>query len=245
MNKHPSSFFKKKNSNNKYRRRPPEWMRYFLRKRSWRRLGLVNFAYLKCCLKQRTLAWLHARCYRTGFLLDSLASARIFNLPLNLLAMNFCFCLDSTVFSSNHKSNPEMKKQWLVAKGLVEIVDMIVCQLEHHLTDTHLTQMMFCNVFRRHFSSRHPLYTIIQTHCQGTTPATMLGLPKLIKENQYTDNLFYFGGKGARKLVNKHYIRQHYDDTDFRLILKVKTPFLKKSMCIWSQTTFWIRLPFC
>lgn len=168
-----------------------------------------------------------------------------FQSSFELTSNEFFFCLDSTVFSSNHKSNPEMKKQWLVAKGLVEIVDMIVCQLEHHLTDTHLTQMMFCNVFRRHFSSRHPLYTIIQIHCQGTTPATMLGLPVLIKENQYTDNLFYFGGKGARKLVNKHYIRQHYDDNDFRLILKVKTPFLKKSMCIWSQTTFRIRLPFC
>ena len=155
-----------------------------------------------------------------------------FQSSFELTSNDFFFCLDSTVFSSNHQSNPELKKQWLVAKGLVEIVDMIVCQLQYHLTDTHLTQMMFCNVFKRHFSSRHPLYTIIQVHCQGTTPATMLGLPVLIEENQFTDNLFYFGGKGARKLVNKHYIRQHYDDTDFRLILKVKTPLLEKSMCI-------------
>lgn len=125
-----------------------------------------------------------------------------------------------------------MKKQWLVAKGLVEIVDMIVCQLEHHLTDTHLTQMMFCNVFRRYFSSRHPLYTVIEAHCQGTTPVTMLGLPILVDKNQFTDTLFYFGGKGARKLVNKHYIKQHYDDSDFRLVLRVRVILLKKMVCI-------------
>ena len=138
--------------------------------------------------------------------------------------------LDSTVFSPNYENNPELKYQWLVAKGIVEIVDMLTCQLQYHLTETHLTQMMFCNVFRRHFSSRHPLYPVIEVHCQGTTPVTMLGLPVLIDENQFTSTLFYFGGKGARRLVNKHYIKQHYDDTDFRMVLRVRVILLKKKV---------------
>ena len=77
---------------------------------------------------------------------------------------------------------------------------------------------------------------MIEVHCQGTTPVTMLGLPVLIGENQFTNTLFPFGGKGARKLANKHYIKQHYDDTDFRLALRVRVIFLKKK--VLSEITF-------
>ena len=129
---------------------------------------------------------------------------------------------DSAVATPAIGNDPELEKEWLLAKGIVDGIDMAVCQSKWHLLDSHVTEAMFCIVFRRHLSSRHPLYELIESHCEGTVPVTAIGVPSLIKEFSFAHKLFPIGDKGARKLINTYYQKQHYDDSDFELLLKVR-----------------------
>ena len=114
-----------------------------------------------------------------------------------------------------------MKTQWLIAKGLVEVVDAVKCQMKWHMMDTHLTQFPFCVLFRAHLSSRHPLYEIFEAHCEGTVSATAIAMPGYLANGGYLQLLFQIGNVESIKLVNHHYQRHHYDDSDFKLLLKV------------------------
>lgn len=98
---------------------------------------------------------------------------------------------------------------------------MAVCQLVGHLLDTHATQEIFCNIFRRHMGRLHPLHQVMLPHCTGTTPVGALGLGALLDHERYMHKLFNIGFMGSRILVNERYKRQHYDDADFDLQLKV------------------------
>ena len=130
------------------------------------------------------------------------------------------FCLDSPVVIPNH-NDPILKTQWLIAKGLVEVVDAVECQMKWHMMDTHLTQFPFCVLFRAHLSSRHPLYEIFEAHCEGPVSATAIAMPGLLANGGYLQLLFQIGNVESIKLVNHHYQRHHYDDSDFKLLLKV------------------------
>ena len=114
-----------------------------------------------------------------------------------------------------------------MAKGFVEVVDMVICQVKCHLLDTHITQEVFCNLFRRHFSSRHPLFEMFESHCEGTTPVGALGITSLIDEYRYLHRLFHIGHTGTRKLINLFYEKQHYDDSDFNMLLEVRAVFIQ------------------
>lgn len=116
-----------------------------------------------------------------------------------------------------------------MAKGFVEVVDMVICQVKCHLLDTHITQEVFCNLFRRHFSSRHPLFEMFESHCEGTTPVGALGITSLIDEYRYLHRLFHIGHIGTRKLINLFYQKQHYDDSDFNMLLEVRAVFIQLS----------------
>ena len=59
----------------------------------------------------------------------------------------------------------------------------------------------------------------------GIAHATATGMPLLTEEYSYSHYLFNIGHRGARKLINIHYKQQHYDDSDFRMILKVEHGF--------------------
>ena len=131
---------------------------------------------------------------------------------------------ESVVFTPNQK-DAKLKKAWLLAKGFVEVVDMVICQVKCHLLDTHITQEVFCNLFRRHFSSRHPLFELFESHCEGTTPVGALGITSLIDEYRYLHRLFHIGHTGTRKLINLFYQKQHYDDSDFNMLLEVRAVF--------------------
>lgn len=110
---------------------------------------------------------------------------------------------------------------WLQAKGSVEIVEMAVCQLIGHLLETHSTQEVFCNLFRRHLGSLHPLHQIMVPHCEGTSPVGALGLGALFDHERFMHRLFNIGHVGSRILVNEHYKFQSYEDADFELQLEV------------------------
>ena len=127
----------------------------------------------------------------------------------------------SAVVTPQTQSSPESQKEWLLAKGTVDVVDTIICQTKWHLLDTHLIQVLFCIVFRRHLSSRHPLYVLIESHCEGTVPVTELGVPSLINDFGHLHKLFEIGHTGSKELINIYYQKQHYDDSDFEILLSV------------------------
>ena len=62
----------------------------------------------------------------------------------------------------------------------------------------------------------------MESHCQGTTPATMFGAAKLTEEYGYSHFLSNVEHRGALQLMNIHYQQHHYDDSDFRLYLRVR-----------------------
>lgn len=126
-----------------------------------------------------------------------------------------------------------------MAKGFVEVVDMVICQVKCHLLDTHITQEVFCNLFRRHFSSRHPLFEMFESHCEGTTPVGALGITSLIDEYRYLHRLFHIGHTGTRKLINLFYEKQHYDDSDFNMLLEVRAVFIQLCRCDANGIAAW------
>lgn len=111
---------------------------------------------------------------------------------------------------------------WLHAKASVETVEMITCQLIGHLLETHKTQEIFCNLYRRHLGKLHPLYQIMIHHCEGTTPVGALGINRITSHGGLAHNLMNIGHFGAKIYMNEAYKKQHYNDTDFEIRLKVE-----------------------
>ena len=70
----------------------------------------------------------------------------------------------------------------------------------------------------------------------GIAHATATGMPLLTEEYSYSHYLFNIGHRGARKLINIHYKQQHYDDSDFRMILKVEHGL---NVCLFATYFFW------
>lgn len=163
---------------------------------------------------------------------------------LKVVAIQKHYTSESEVVTPNQE-DPVLKKQWLLAKGFVDIVDMVICQVKCHLLDTHLTQENFCNLFRRHLGTRHPLYDLIESHCEGTTPVGALGITSLIDENRFLHKLFHIGHTGTRMLINNFYQKQHYDDIDFPMLLKKRGlddveqfryyPYLEDGKEVWDD----------
>ena len=129
--------------------------------------------------------------------------------------------VESEVVAPN--KNGENDFNWLQAKGFVEIVDIALCQVKGHLLDTHVTQELFCNVYQRHFGSRHPIFQLMTPHCEGTTPVGALGVTALTNEGRYMHRLFNMGHIGTRELINEFYKLQDYSDSDFEALLQVNS----------------------
>ena len=106
------------------------------------------------------------------------------------------------------------------------MADLAMCQIKSHFLETHMTQELFCNLYKRHLSPTHPLYEPMSFHCEGTSPVGALGLGALIDEKRYMHMLFNMGHIGTKKLINKFYLKRTYDDADILQKLKVRN--------IWS-----------
>lgn len=70
---------------------------------------------------------------------------------------------------------------------------------------------------------------MFESHCEGTTPVGALGITSLIDEYRYLHRLFHIGHTGTRKLINLFYQKQHYDDSDFNMLLEVRAVFIQLS----------------
>lgn len=179
--------------------------------------------------------------------LDNASPVTVFLLVrgnLEVVAIQVNYTQDSQVVTPKGANNPEDDFEWLKAKGLVDIVDMAVCQLDGHLVQTHKTEEIICNLYKRHFSVYHPLYHILLHHCEGTTPVGALGITALINEERYMHRLFRFGHTGTRFLINEYYKKKTYADADLEYILKKQGldnddikyyPFRDDGRIIWKE----------
>ena len=79
----------------------------------------------------------------------------------------------------------------------------------------------FCVVLQRTLSSSHPLHQILKYHCRDVTVPNTLGVPKLLNEGQFTDQLFAFGNNGTTRLLTNAQPLSTWDVTDFRNEIKV------------------------
>ena len=73
----------------------------------------------------------------------------------------------------------------------------------------------------------------MESHCEGTVPVTELGVPSLIKDFGHLHKLFEIGHTGSKELINIYYQKQHYDDSDFEILLDVSL----------ELQLFWILFP--
>ena len=80
----------------------------------------------------------------------------------------------------------------------------------------------FCVVLKRTLSSQHPLHQILQYHCREVILPNTIGTPALVDKGAYVDQLFAFGGKGAKRLLKDAYPLSTWEVTDFRNQLKVR-----------------------
>ena len=76
-------------------------------------------------------------------------------------------------------------------------------------------------VLKRTLSSSHPLHQILKYHCRDVTVPNTLGVPKLLNEGQFTDQLFAFGNNGTIRLLKNAQPLSTWDVTDFRNEIKV------------------------
>ena len=76
-------------------------------------------------------------------------------------------------------------------------------------------------VLKRTLSSSHPLHQILKYHCRDVTVPNTLGVPKLLNEGQFTDQLFAFGNNGTTRLLTNAQPLSTWDVTDFRNEIKV------------------------
>ena len=128
----------------------------------------------------------------------------------------YCF-IASDVFTP--KSN---KNKWLLAKAHVEQSDHQICQGKVHLGHIHFVYQVICAVYKRHFSTLHPLYDIVKYHCEGTIPQIMTSYQSLSVQGSFGD-LFYAGGyKAWINLSTKAYNERRYGQFDLEFLLHVR-----------------------
>ena len=129
------------------------------------------------------------------------------------------FDLDSKVFSP--KSEPV---DWLIAKGRAEMAYLGVCQGKYHLGHMHyLSPTLFCIMFKRHLGSKHPLYIIMQYHCEGSVPHITLSADAPFDPSGPIVLGLGIGAKGlAVDMVKKAYEENEYGLLSFDRFIKVR-----------------------
>ena len=129
-----------------------------------------------------------------------------------------CYCfIASDVFTPR-----STKKEWLLAKAHVEQSDHQICQGKIHLGHIHFVYQVICAVYKRHFSTLHPLYDVLKYHCEGTIPQIMTAYPALSVPGSLGD-LFYAGGyKAFVNLSTKAYNERKFGQFDLEYLLHVR-----------------------
>jgi hypothetical protein len=120
---------------------------------------------------------------------------------------------------------PTDGSRWQLAKQEVQRADLTHLEIIEHLLKTHLLMEPICVTIKRTLSLYHPLYAILQWHCRGTFITNSIGLPNLVNQYGYMNQLLAIGDVGSIELLNKGYLTLTWNDTDFEENLKVKPVF--------------------
>ena len=80
----------------------------------------------------------------------------------------------------------------------------------------------FCVILKRAMASDHPLHQMLKYHCRDVTIPNSLGIPALIDQGNYMDQLFAFGSNGTARLLKDAHKIATWEVTDFRGELKVR-----------------------
>ena len=113
---------------------------------------------------------------------------------------------------------------------MAELTDQDICQAKYHLCHVHFSFVVFCNVFRRHFSRQHPLYHVMKYHCEGTTPHIALVYPTLAAPEEAGHLLFTIGHVGFVKVSMEAFAKRRYGMLAYDNLLKVS------NISIYSNT---------
>ncbi|XP_066016500.1 polyunsaturated fatty acid 5-lipoxygenase-like [Pocillopora verrucosa] len=130
------------------------------------------------------------------------------------VAIQMDYTPDSSVYTPDDDDN------WMLAKLNVQVTDLGYAQIVEHLGKVHFLMEPFCVVLQRTLSSSHPLHQILKYHCRDVTVPNTLGVPKLLNEGQFMDQLFAFGNEGTTRLLKNAQPLSMWDVTDFRNEIK-------------------------
>lgn len=111
--------------------------------------------------------------------------------------------------------------EWAIAKTQMELAENFFCQGYHHLGGMHYVYTVFCLVYKRHFSTQHPLYDMLKYHCEGTTPHIILSYDLAGLESALNSTMVVGTGQNTQKLAEKSFHERQYGNYDYDNLIKV------------------------
>ena len=112
---------------------------------------------------------------------------------------------------------------WLLAKGEAEMASDIYCQAKIHLGEVHFVSTIYCLSFRRHLSTKHPLYDFFKYHCEGTVPHISIVFETLTTPNSAGSVIYGAGNQAFIDLSQKAFAERNYEHNTFEYFIEVRT----------------------
>lgn len=112
--------------------------------------------------------------------------------------------------------------QWLILKAQVEQTALQYCHGKIHLGGVHFVTTVYCLTFRRHLSTKHPLYNFFKYHCEGTVPHITLTFGSVTDKKESIDKIFAVGADGPLYLAEKAIEQRNYETFTYDWFIKVK-----------------------
>jgi len=111
-------------------------------------------------------------------------------------------------------------QEWLLLKAQVEQTAIQYCHGKIHLGSVHFVTTIYCLSFRRHLSTKHPLYDFFKYHCEGTVPHITLTFNSVTDKGEAIDQIFAVGANGPRILAKKAIDERNYETFTFDGFIK-------------------------
>ncbi|XP_066919919.1 polyunsaturated fatty acid 5-lipoxygenase-like [Clytia hemisphaerica] len=109
---------------------------------------------------------------------------------------------------------------WLLAKGEAEMASDLYCQAKIHLGEVHFVSTIYCLSFRRHLSTKHPLYDFFKHHCEGTVPHITTVFETLTTPNAAGSVIYGTGNQGFLDLSQKAFAERDYESNTYEDFIK-------------------------
>lgn len=111
-------------------------------------------------------------------------------------------------------SKPET---WQLAKAEMEMSNDIFCQSRLHTGGVHFVSTVYCLVYQRHLSTKHPLYEFFKYHCEGTVAQISMAWKGL----DVLGDLYAIGIEQYLGFASKAYDERNYDHTTYEHFIDV------------------------